>query len=482
MVVFILGYDKNIPGQQCSPHQVDHSSLVSSSLTSINELGKQLLKAAADGDAREIKRLLTKGSPFTSDWLGTSPLHLAAQNNNVDVCDLLLKAGISKDARNKVDRTPLHLGAYEGHLHVVESLVKHGADINCRDMLNMTPLHWAVQNGHTPVVEFLLKNGSLIDIINKFSLTPKDIALQINNSDIIELLQSYESDPQTATDNLVMQLQAEDGDESAIDNDLTEINNEIDPVIINLDNNNEIANITSLDQKQNYSQSHVIINLDQEQEDEDNPESVNITQIQNDMEVSQEPPVATFKIIDSVLQSNDEIENDFSAVKLLQDHGITMLPNDSEETNLLNTVMESGHQVVLTDAGKEVLNSIKEEEQEKIAVKSQKIITVTPEQLIQMTNGNIFEKAHVFNKLKVAPAKQAPKRIVMKKNRPMPFGNVIKVKSNMSKSTSRSDLEYLMRQLIEARKTIEEYKIKLQKKEMEAERYKKQLKLFMEWN
>lgn len=43
-----------------------------------------------------------------------------------------------------------------------------------------------------------------------------------------------------------------------------------------------------------------------------------------------------------------------------------------------------------------------------------------------------------------------------------------------------TDMEVVMKQLIEARKTIEEYKIKLLKKEKEAERYKQQLKLLMD--
>lgn len=68
--------------------------------------------------------------------LGTSPLHLAAQNNNVDVCEVLLRGGISKDARNKVDRTPLHLAAFEGYYQVAETLIKHGADVNCKDMVS----------------------------------------------------------------------------------------------------------------------------------------------------------------------------------------------------------------------------------------------------------------------------------------------------------------------------------------------------------
>lgn len=41
-------------------------------------------------------------------------------------------------------------------------------------------------------------------------------------------------------------------------------------------------------------------------------------------------------------------------------------------------------------------------------------------------------------------------------------------------------METVMKQLIEARKLIEEYKIKLTRKEAEAERYKQQLKVFMD--
>lgn len=68
--------------------------------------------------------------------LGTSPLHLAAQNNHLEVCELLIRAGISIDARTKVDKTPLHMAAYEGHENVVNCLVKSGADINALDIVS----------------------------------------------------------------------------------------------------------------------------------------------------------------------------------------------------------------------------------------------------------------------------------------------------------------------------------------------------------
>lgn len=56
--------------------------------------------------------------------LGTSPLHLAAQYGHYSTTEVLLRAGVSRDARTKVDRTPLHMAASEGHASIVEVLLK----------------------------------------------------------------------------------------------------------------------------------------------------------------------------------------------------------------------------------------------------------------------------------------------------------------------------------------------------------------------
>ncbi|KAG7274855.1 hypothetical protein CRUP_012339 [Coryphaenoides rupestris] len=56
--------------------------------------------------------------------LGTSPLHLAAQYGHHSTAEVLLRAGVSRDARTKVDRTPLHMAATEGHSSIVELLVR----------------------------------------------------------------------------------------------------------------------------------------------------------------------------------------------------------------------------------------------------------------------------------------------------------------------------------------------------------------------
>ncbi|KAJ3608886.1 hypothetical protein NHX12_023415 [Muraenolepis orangiensis] len=115
---------------------------------SLVDLGKRLLEAARKGQDDEVRILMANGAPFTTDWLGTSPLHLAAQHGHYSTAEVLLRAGVSRDARTKVDRTPLHMAASRGHTVIVELLVRSGADINARDMLKMTALHWAAQHGH----------------------------------------------------------------------------------------------------------------------------------------------------------------------------------------------------------------------------------------------------------------------------------------------------------------------------------------------
>ncbi|OCT56159.1 hypothetical protein XELAEV_18001265mg [Xenopus laevis] len=182
------------------------------------DLGKRLLEAARNGEDDEIRVLMQNGAPFTTDWLGTSPLHLAAQYGHFSTVKVLLQAGISRDARTKVDRTPLHMAAADGHAPIVDLLIKvsddykcggfsrlrvsvhinngyhlwplqNGANVNARDMLEMTALHWATEHSHHDVVHLLIKSGADVSSHNKFGKTPIDIALDKNNHELLVTMQ-----------------------------------------------------------------------------------------------------------------------------------------------------------------------------------------------------------------------------------------------------------------------------------------------------
>lgn len=189
-----------IPGMQFSTigHNLSQHLELGSNGTGMNsnnqnlvDLGKQLLEACKDGDTIEVKALMQNGAPFTTDWLGTSPLHFAAQQGHADTTEVLLKAGVSRDTRTKVERTPLHIASQEGHVDIVRLLITYGADLDAKDLLRMTPLHWAVERGHRDVVDCLLANGADANCVSKFDKTPLDIAYDVGRRDLVPILENY---------------------------------------------------------------------------------------------------------------------------------------------------------------------------------------------------------------------------------------------------------------------------------------------------
>ena len=96
--------------------------------------------------------------------LGTSPLHYAALNGHAGTAEVLLRAGISRDARTKVDRTPLHVASQEGHPEVVDLLIKNGADIEAKDMVS-SHLHISVINGNNNIKCYLYNTTYITHII-----------------------------------------------------------------------------------------------------------------------------------------------------------------------------------------------------------------------------------------------------------------------------------------------------------------------------
>ncbi|KAF1388428.1 hypothetical protein PFLUV_G00090060 [Perca fluviatilis] len=156
---------------------------------SLVHLGQQLLEAVRSGQDDDVKALMANGAPFTTDWLGSSPLHFAAQYGHHSTAEVLLRAGVSRDARTKVDKTPLHIAASEGHSTIVDLLAQNGANINAKDMLKMTALHWAAQHGHREVAELLLRHGADVHCLSKFDKTPFDIAMDTSNTELMILLQ-----------------------------------------------------------------------------------------------------------------------------------------------------------------------------------------------------------------------------------------------------------------------------------------------------
>ncbi|XP_063701491.1 GA-binding protein subunit beta-2 [Culicoides brevitarsis] len=276
--------------------------------SSIMDLGRLLLEAAKEGDTKRVYELMLNGAPFTTDWLGTTPLHFAAKYNHAETCQVLLRGGLSKDARTKVDRTPLHLAVFEGHFKIVELLLQHKCNPNAVDMLKMTPLHWAVEKENAKIVELLLKNGADATIKSKFGKSPVMMAVQKNNSRLMDLL----LDPNHAHEAM---NQAENASKSMKKDSRIEE----DDIVIDED-----GNIKSPKESPMNTTDDLI------------EEDTNYSEMINQMDDPASPGS-----IDAV------------GLKVLRDHGIQMLPQD--DNNTIKTALESGCKLVLSEAGKLVL-------------------------------------------------------------------------------------------------------------------------------
>ena len=154
-----------------------------------------------------VEALLAAGADATAkDFLGRTPLHLAAENwrtENAAVIEALLAAGADVTARDHEGRTPLHVAAENWRTEnaaVVEALLAAGADVTVRDYTgSATPLHLAAENllraENIAVVEALLAAGADVTAQDRYGATPLHSANVLRNHAAVMTLLASGADP-----------------------------------------------------------------------------------------------------------------------------------------------------------------------------------------------------------------------------------------------------------------------------------------------
>ncbi|GLH02489.1 Tyrosine-protein kinase, partial [Gryllus bimaculatus] len=139
-----------------------------------------LLEAAREGSAREVRRLLeAAANPNAADADGRTALHWAAIYGRADSLQELLRCGGNANCRSHRSVrgfTPLHEASLRGHPACVALLVDGGgADCEARDDTGWTPLHLAATRGHEATVQALLARGASPLARNIWGKRPADI-------------------------------------------------------------------------------------------------------------------------------------------------------------------------------------------------------------------------------------------------------------------------------------------------------------------
>ena len=129
--------------------------------------------------------LLERGAKEADTTAGTTPLHTASTNGQMEEAVELLKGGMDANSKGNNDETPLHCALNEG---VTRILLDHGADPNAKDLYNRTPLHEAVVKRRLEVVHALLDKDADPNLVDVERRTPLHLASEAGYLDGVRSL------------------------------------------------------------------------------------------------------------------------------------------------------------------------------------------------------------------------------------------------------------------------------------------------------
>ena len=131
-----------------------------------------------------------------NERIGIAPLRLAAMLNYQEVVELLLDNGANPNfiGPDPSGSTPLHEAVSNSNLNICKLLIEGGADINAQEMrLGFTPLHFAVEakeSNNFDLIKLLVTKGADLNLKNKLNETPLDIAKENGWEKAAEFLQN----------------------------------------------------------------------------------------------------------------------------------------------------------------------------------------------------------------------------------------------------------------------------------------------------
>ena len=142
----------------------------------------------------------------TSYSYGRTALHLAAEQANLSIIEILLEAGLDIDARDEEGQSALHVAVLERREASVKLLLDKGADRDLSDQDGRTALHLAAENGNSEVVKLLLDYQVKVNAKDHSGRTALHRAIEQGHEAVVRLMLQRGADAMVVIDKTALRV------------------------------------------------------------------------------------------------------------------------------------------------------------------------------------------------------------------------------------------------------------------------------------
>jgi ankyrin repeat protein len=147
--------------------------LVLMSAGEVRAANSDVADAAMKGNREAVRSLLLRKADANAPQIdGTTAIHWAVRVDDLDMADMLIRAGVNVSVANREGVTPMQLAAMNGNAAMLVRLVKAGADPNAPlTEYGDTALMMASRTGKTDAITVLLEGGGKVNAVETWGGT-----------------------------------------------------------------------------------------------------------------------------------------------------------------------------------------------------------------------------------------------------------------------------------------------------------------------